>query len=112
MLALGIDFHVTDKFTITFTNNNITSVETSSNDLPIYFEAADWVRKELPDPIREPCQGFFDGGRTPGECARVMAEGYARFAASDVFPRLDGPESTVGDAGKDGVQDFDPANEH
>ncbi len=91
MLALGIDFHVTDTFTITFTNNNITSVETSSNDLPLYFEAADWVKKELPDLVREPCQGFFDGGTTPGECARAMSEGYARFAASDNFPGLEGP---------------------
>ncbi len=91
MLALGIDFHVTDTFTITFANNNIASVETSSNDLPLYFEAADWVRKELPDLIREPCQGFFDGGATPGECARAMAEGYTRFAASDDFPHLEGP---------------------
>lgn len=91
MLALGIDFHVTDTFTITFTGDNVTSVETSSDDLQLYFDAADWVGKELPDLIREPCEGFFDGGPTPGECARAMAEGYARFAASDDFPGLERP---------------------
>lgn len=85
MLALGSDFKVTDTFTIAFGGSDITSVETSSDDLPIYFEAGDWVRENLPELIEEPCQGFFAGGPTPGDCARAMAEGYARFAARDGF---------------------------
>lgn len=88
MLALGIDFHVTDTFEISFTNNSITAVETSSNDLQVYYDASDWVFRELPELVEAPCQGFFDGGPTPGDCARAMAAGYAQFAASDDFPQL------------------------
>jgi len=88
MLALGIDFNVTDTFTITFSENEITTVVNGSNDLQVYFDARDWVRNELPELVEEPCQGYFNGGPTPGDCARVMAEGYRRFAASDDFPQL------------------------
>ena len=86
MLALGIDFNVTDTFEISFVNSEIKSVETSSDDLQVYYDAAEWVRRELPELVENPCQGFFDGGPTPGDCARAMAEGYRRFAASDDFP--------------------------
>jgi hypothetical protein len=86
MLALGSDFKVTDTFDITFDGNEILSVETSSNDQQIYYDARDWVRANLPELLEIPCEGFFDGGPTPGECAKAMAEGYAEFAASDEFP--------------------------
>lgn len=82
MLALGVDFNVTDTFHISFTSGNIISVKTTSNDLQIYHDAADWVRSEMPELVREPCQGFFEGGPTPGACARAMARGYAKFSES------------------------------
>ena len=81
MLALGIDFNVTDTFKISFADGEITSVETSSDDLQIYHDAREWVMKELPELIEQPCQGFFDDGQTPGDCVRAMTEGYRRFAA-------------------------------
>jgi hypothetical protein len=87
MLALGIDFKVTDTFEISFENGEIKSVETSSDDMQVYYNAAEWVKRELPELVEEPCQGFFAGGPTPGDCARAMAEGYRRFAASDDFPK-------------------------
>ena len=83
MLALGIDFNVTDTFKIAFTNGEITSVTTSSNDLQVYHDARDWVVRMLPELVETPCQGFFDGGPTPGACARAMAEGYRIFAERD-----------------------------
>lgn len=86
MLALGIDFNVTDTFNITFSNKEITSVDTTSNDLQVYHDAGAWVMKELPELITEPCHGFFDGGPTPADCARAMTMGYAQFAASKDFP--------------------------
>ena len=83
MLALGIDYFVTDTFEISFAGGRVVAVETSSDDLPVYYEARDWVRSEMPELIAQPCEGFFDGGPTPGECAAAMAEGYRRFAASE-----------------------------
>ena len=87
MLALAVDFFVTDTFEIAFEEGRVTSVETSSNDIPIYYQARDWVRSNMPELIAQPCEGFFAGGPTPGDCAQAMAEGYRRFAASDAYPR-------------------------
>ena len=88
MLALGIDFNVTDTFIISFNDGVIVAVETSSNDMQIYFDARDWVLAELPELVAEAFEGFFNGGSTPNECARLMAEGYRRFAVSEEFPEL------------------------
>lgn len=84
--ALGTGFNVTDTFTLTFDRGRIFAVETSSNDQPIYYEALEWVRANMPEVMEGPCQGFFEGGPTPRACARAMAEGYGQFAASDDFP--------------------------
>lgn len=87
LLVLGIDFNVTDTFAISFAAAEISAVETSSNDIQLYYDARDWVREKLPELVEEPCQGYFAGGPTPADCARAMAEGYRRFAASVDFPR-------------------------
>jgi hypothetical protein len=87
MLALGIDFNVTDTFTMSFLDGNIVAVDTSSNDLAVFWQARDWVKEKLPELIEEPCQGIWEGGPTPGDCVRAMVEGYRRFAASDDFPQ-------------------------
>lgn len=86
MLALNIDFDVTDTFTLGFVDGQIRSVETSSNDMQIYYDARDWVEKNHPELIEKPCIGFFAAGPTPGDCAKAMALGYARFAASEDYP--------------------------
>lgn len=80
MLALKIDFHVTDTFTITFKKNSIVKVVNSSNDLPIYIEAQDWAFKNFPEIKAGPCLGFFDGGPTPTDCARAVTNAYKKFA--------------------------------
>jgi hypothetical protein len=82
--ALGIDFNVTDTFTLTLLGDTITAVETSSDDPPEYELAEQWVRRQRPELIAEPCQGFFDGGPTPGACVRAMVKGYAEYAVSAV----------------------------
>ena len=87
MLALAVDFFVTDTFEITFEDRRVSSVETSSNDLPIYYQARDWVRANMPELVAQPCEGFFAGGPTPGNCAQAMAEGYRAFTASDAYPQ-------------------------
>lgn len=86
VLALRTEFRVTDTFTISFDGMDISNVETSSNDQPIYYQAYDWVVENMPEIMDGPCRGFFADGTTPGDCARAMTEGYRRFAASDDFP--------------------------
>jgi hypothetical protein len=91
MGALGIEFNVTDTFHLTFSGNNIAEVTTSSNDPQAYYDAEAWVRKLRPELIAEPCQGFFDGGPTPGDCVRAMVHGYSGFAASGEL--MDSPQT-------------------
>jgi hypothetical protein len=88
MLALKIDFHVTDTFDISFEEGRIFSVETSSNDLDVFWTAREWVNQKHPELIKKPCQGIWDGGPTPAACVRAMVEGYTRFAASKDFPEI------------------------
>lgn len=88
MGALGIDFDVTDTFHLTFSEEKIISVKTSSNDLQVFRDAEEWVKHERAEFIREPCRGYFAGGPIPGECVKAMVRGYAEFAASDDFPEL------------------------
>ena len=80
--ALGIDFNVTDTFSLTFSDGEIVSVITSSNDPQEYYDAQAWVEQNRPELIDEQCRGFFDGGATPGDCVRAMVEGYSEYAAS------------------------------
>ena len=80
--ALGIGFNVTDTFELSFSDGNIISVETSSNDPQAYYDARDWVRQHRPELVDEHCRGYFDGGPTPGKCVQAMVQGYAEFIAS------------------------------
>jgi len=79
MGALGIDFNVTDTFHLTFSNDQIVSVDTSSNDPQEYYDAEDWVKKNRPELIDEPCKQSGDRPSTPGDCVRGMVRGYSEF---------------------------------
>ena len=79
--ALGIDFNVTDTFHISVLGGQIVAVNNSSNDPQTYWDAEQWVRKNKAELIEQPCQGFFDGGPTPGDCVRAMVRGYLEFAS-------------------------------
>ncbi|MEP1093741.1 MAG: hypothetical protein ABJG78_01450 [Cyclobacteriaceae bacterium] len=82
MGALNIDFNVTDSFHISILKNQIVSVQTTSNDLDIYYEAKDWVRTNQPELIEVPCIGIWEGGPTPCECVKGMVEGFSLFIAA------------------------------
>lgn len=86
VMALNTGFNVTDTFALTFENGHIVSIETSSNDQPIYYEARDWVVKNMPEVMTGPCKDRNNGGLTPGDCARAMTAGYAKFYATVVAP--------------------------
>ncbi|MDA0688530.1 MAG: hypothetical protein O2948_07780 [Proteobacteria bacterium] len=79
VLALEVDFNVTDTFHITFEDGVIVEVDTNSNDQPIYYEARVWISENLPEVMEGPCKRT-DGMRdTPGDCARAMTDGYKQF---------------------------------
>ena len=80
--SLNIDFNVTDTFQLTIINGHIHSIQTSSNDPDIYYEAKEWVRLNRPELLREPCEGILEGGPTPCECVKSMVEGFKLFMNS------------------------------
>lgn len=83
VVALQTGFNVTDTFALTFEGTNIVSIDTSSNDQPIYYEARKWVEANMPEVMTGPCAGRgkpdYDGPATAGDCARAMTEGYKKF---------------------------------
>jgi hypothetical protein len=82
MGALNIDFNVTDSFHISILNNQIVSVQWTSNDIDVYYEAKDWVKANQPELIEVPCIGIWEGGPTPCECVKGMVKGFSLFTAA------------------------------
>ncbi len=85
MGALNIDFNVTDSFHISIINNQIVSVQTTSNDLEIYYEAKDWVKMNQPELIEVPCLGIWEGGPTPCACVKGMVKGFSLFTEERAY---------------------------
>lgn len=86
MLALKVDFNVTDTFIIRFSEERIVNVDTDSNDLPVFWQAREWVKQHRSELIAIPCKGIWNGGPTPKQCVQAMVEGYRQFAASPEYP--------------------------
>lgn len=86
VVALNTGFNVTDTFALTFSGTDIVSIDTSSNDQPIYYEAREWVEANMPELVAGPCKGRgesdYVGETTPGDCARAMTKGYQMFYAA------------------------------
>jgi hypothetical protein len=79
--ALELNLNVTDTFHIVIKKEKITSIMTSSNDPPIFYEAEEWIKKNHPELINEPCKGIWEDGTTPNECVRAMVAGYSKYIA-------------------------------
>jgi hypothetical protein len=79
VIALHTGFNVTDTFHLTFKDGHIQSIETSSDDQPIYFEARKWVEENMPEVMAGP---YSKQANTPEDCARAMTTGYKRFYES------------------------------
>lgn len=79
--ALQTGFDVTDTFHLTFEDGIIVNVDTSSNDQPIYRDARVWVDANMPEVMAGPCKRTDGQRETPGDCARAMTAGYAKYKA-------------------------------
>ncbi|MFM8912060.1 MAG: hypothetical protein ACKOE6_03935 [Flammeovirgaceae bacterium] len=87
MAALQIDFNVTDTFHITIQNKRITQVATSSNDPEVYHQAKEWVNQNRPDLVKKACEGIWQGGPTPCECAQGVLKGFSEFVRDKELSR-------------------------
>ena len=77
--ALEIDFNVTDTFHLTIINEKIRSIETSSNDPDLFYEAKDWIKQNRPELIEKACEGT----STACECVKATVEGFIEFKANN-----------------------------
>lgn len=80
VLALGIDFDVTDTFTITFADGAISAIATSSDDPQLYHDARAWVWENRREWVEQPCNGSPDTAADPGLCVSSMLKGYREYA--------------------------------
>ncbi len=76
--ALQLEMHVTDTFHLMIREGAIRSIETSSNDPPLFYEARKWVRENRPELTEIPCAQDENGG-TPGDCCRAVVQGFREF---------------------------------
>ena len=83
MSALQLDLNVTDTFSIIIKDKKIQSVQTSSNDPAVYYEAKDWIKQNRPELIEKPCEDAWEGGPTPCECIKATIQGLAEFKANE-----------------------------
>lgn len=82
MAALHIDFNVTDTFHLSIQNGRIRSIQTSSNDPSVYYEAKEWVKENRPELIDKACEVVADKEPTPCDCIQGMLKGFAEFVAN------------------------------
>ena len=73
--ALELDFHVTDTFHLTIINGQIRTIETSSNDPDLYYEAKDWIKLNRPELIEKACKGASNAC----QCVKATVEGFVEF---------------------------------
>ena len=90
VLALGIDFDVTDTFALTFLDGAIRAVETSSNDPKLYHDARDWVWENRKDWVQQPCKGSADSEPDPEQCVGGMLDGYRDYARLNAITPREG----------------------
>ena len=78
MAALKVDFNVTDTFHLTIKNRQIRSIETSSNDPALYYEATDWIKQNSPELIGKVCEG----ASSACECVKATVAGFVSFKSN------------------------------
>jgi len=80
VLALGIDFDVTDTFHIYFTKNAISQIKTSTDDPKLYHDAYNWVMENRGEQVKPACKGSMDVKPSPSKCVKLMLLGYQEYA--------------------------------
>lgn len=78
--ALG--YVATDTFRLTPGVTRIAGVTSSGDDPPIFEELFAWIGRHRPEVMNGPCKDLFNGGSTPADCARAVAESACLFMKS------------------------------
>ena len=88
--VLDIGFDVTDTFTLLFREGEISMVNTSSDDPSVVGAMFNWIRLNRAEVFDGPCDGMFDDGPTPADCARAFVELAEEFTLTDEYAQAIG----------------------
>ncbi len=77
--ALG--YTATDTFSLAIADGKIVSVAFAGDDPPIFDAVFAWMAENRPEVLNGPCLDMFEGGTTPGACARAVADAARTYAA-------------------------------
>lgn len=78
--ALG--YIATDTFRLTPGQTRISGVTFSGDDPTVFEELFAWISQHRPEVMSGPCKDLFNGGTTPADCARAVAESARLFMKS------------------------------
>lgn len=76
--ALG--YTATDTFSLTVRDGSITAATFAGDDPPVFEAVFAWLAQTRPEVFAGPCRDMFEGGDSPGDCARAIADGARAFA--------------------------------
>jgi len=79
-----LGYTATDTFTLSIGDGVVTGVAFVGDDPPVFEELFKWLATTRPEVFSGPCRDMFDGGTTPGACARAIAQGARDFAARPI----------------------------
>jgi len=71
----------TDTFTMTIQENKVSAISFVGDDPPIFQQLFAWIAKNKPQVLSGPCKDLFNGGKTPGDCARAVVAAAKEFMA-------------------------------
>lgn len=70
--ALG--YTATDTFSLSIANGQIVAASFAGDDPPIFEAVFAWMAEDRPEVFVGPCRDMFEGGETPADCARAVAQ--------------------------------------
>ena len=82
-----LGYLATDTFTFSLHEGKIADITFSGDDPPVFDEMLNWIGHNRPEILHGPCKDYFNGGTSPGDCARAVvgaARDFKRELQSEV----------------------------
>ena len=74
-----LGYTATDTFRMQITDTTITAISFEGDDPPIFMQVFEWIGQNRPEVLAGPCLNLFEGGTTPGDCARAVVSAAQAF---------------------------------
>ena len=64
---------------MTIQENKVSAISFEGDDPPVFEALFEWIAKNQPQVLSGPCKDLFEGGKTPGACARAVVVAAKEF---------------------------------